>query len=337
MSKDPTAEQRKKDHIQLAFESIVENRDKRFYYEPILKGFPKDLDLSTEICGQKMHYPIWISSMTGGTEHAASINTRLAKACGKFRLGMGLGSCRQLLDSSDRLSDFAVRKWMPDSPLVANLGIAQVQELEDQNKLDKIGELLKRLEADGLFIHINPLQEWTQPEGDRYFRPPLQTIENCLEKFNFPILVKEVGQGMGPQSLEALLKLPLEAIELGAHGGTNFAKLELLRGSKERKQSLAPVVHLGHSAEEMVSMINSIIYDNRSSIQTQTIIASGGVRTFLDGYYLTESLRMPAIYAQASEMLRRATVSEEAVEEYISIQIEGLEMSHSFLSIKEKV
>ncbi len=338
MSKDPTAEQRKKDHIQLAFQSIVEGQDPRFYYEPILSGFPKDDKAERlDFCGKQLQHPLWISSMTGGTEYAGKINKTLAQACHAFGLGMGLGSCRQLLESDSMLKDFAVRDHMPNSPLIANLGIAQMQELEDQKALDKVNSLVDKLDADGLFIHINPLQEWTQPEGDRYYRPPIETIQHCLDVFDFPILVKEVGQGMGPASLRALLHMPLEAIELGAHGGTNFSLLELLRGNEVRKNSLKPVVSLGHSAKEMTHLINAITQEKPDNIKTKRVIISGGVKHFLDGYYFMELCRMPAMYAQASPMLKHALEGYDALEEYIRLQLEGLKMSNAFLTLKEKV
>ncbi len=132
LKQDPTAESRKKDHIDLAFKSQVRKDalDSRFYYEPILSGHPRnDIDLSVNILDSVLKIPIWVSSMTGGTEMAQTINTNLAKACEEFGMGMGLGSCRSLLDSNERLSDFAMRQYMPNQPLYANLGVAQVEEL----------------------------------------------------------------------------------------------------------------------------------------------------------------------------------------------------------------
>ena len=336
-SKDPTAEGRKQDHIQLAFQSAVTQQDPRFYYEPIMSGFPKETTIPISIANKQMQFPIWISSMTGGTDHAAMINKNLARACGEFGLGMGLGSCRQLLYDNARLKDFDVRALMPDQPLITNLGIAQIQELEDEKHLHKIKQLVENLQADGLFIHINPLQEWMQPEGDRYHRPPIDTIKHCLDEFDFPIMVKEVGQGMGPRSLEALLQLPLEAIELGAHGGTNFSLLELLRGDDLRKTAFDGVTKIGHGGEEMAQLINAIISRTEDDrIKTKHIIASGGISGFLDGYYLMENIDMPCIYAQASVMLKYASQSYEALSDYIKTQCEGLLMAQAFLTIKEK-
>ncbi len=333
-TKDPTAQSRKTDHITLAMESVVSGQDHRFYYEPILSGFPKDVDISVNILDKTMRYPLWISSMTGGTEHAANINKNLAKVAQEFGLGMGLGSCRQLLESDDRLADFDVRQLMPDQPLVANLGIAQVEQLIEQGKVSKITELIDKLEADGLFIHINPLQEWMQPEGDRYYKSPLECIELLLAELDTPILVKEVGQGMGPKSLEALMRLPLEAIEFGAHGGTNFSMLELLRSSEEKQALYSPVTRLGHSNEEMIELSKQIVADLAHDIKTKHLIASGGISNFLDGYYCVESMSMSGMYAMASAFLTYAQGKYEPLQAYVKAQVEGLEMCKTFLTVK---
>jgi len=119
--------------------------------------------------------------------------------------------------------------------------------------------MIDKLSADGLIIHVNPLQEWLQPEGDRFEYAPLETITRFLDNFQLPVIVKEVGQGMGYQSLKALFQLPLAAIDFAANGGTNFAKVELLR-SKETKQLIyGQLAHVGHSAAEMTDISNRIL------------------------------------------------------------------------------
>ena len=333
-SKDPKAASRKQDHISLAMDSIVSGQDERFYYEPVISGFPNnDKHIPISVVGKSLQYPLWISSMTGGTELAKTINQNLARAAQEYGLGMGLGSCRQLLESDERLPDFAIRNLMPDQPLIANLGVAQVEELILSNQLDKIKSLVSKLEVDGLFIHINPLQEWMQPEGDRYSLSPLQCIEALLE-LNIPLFVKEVGQGMGPKSLEALLKLPLEAIEFGAHGGTNFSLLELLRSSKERQDFYTPVTKLGHSVSEMITLTNHLVAQLGTQVKTKNIIASGGIRSFVDGYYCINKLTLPSLYAQASPFLKYAQGDYDTLREFVETQIEGLRMCQAFLTVK---
>lgn len=203
-SADPTAAERKKDHIELAFKSRIaaEGLDPRFYYEPLLAPHPTSGSLPpVSFLGKTLRLPIWVSSMTGGTAMARIINHNLAKACGAFGMGMGLGSCRQLLYSDEYLPDFDVRDLMgSEVPLFANLGVAQIEQLMENQELERIPILLKKLRADGLIIHVNPLQEALQPEGDVFRLSPLEVIKTVLNTFDALIIVKEVGQGMGPES-----------------------------------------------------------------------------------------------------------------------------------------
>lgn len=334
-----TAESRKTDHIELAFRSQVAagDLDSRFYYEPLFSPHPQPGSLpSFTFLNRTLRSPIWVSSMTGGAQWANRINTRLANACHEFGIGMGLGSCRALLTSNEHLADFAMRPLIgPDLPLYANLGIAQLEMLIHQGQLHLVDEMIKRLEADGLIIHLNPLQEWFQPEGDRFQQPPLRTIQRFLEHAPYPVIVKEVGQGMGYHSLKTLLQLPLAAVDLAAAGGTNFAQLENLRRSEDAREQWAPMTRIGHTAEEMVGWINQIAEEKKGQLHCQQIIISGGVRDFLDGYYLTSKCVMPSIYGQASALLRVAQEGEDALHSYLQTQIRGLEMATAYLRIKE--
>lgn len=329
-----TTSSRKADHIDLAFLSQVSETDNRFFYEPVLQPHPQNSIEPKNFLDSELGAPIWVSSMTGGTTHAKTINQNLAKACGKYKMGMGLGSCRIILDDDTFLEDFKVRKYIGDTmPLFANLGIAQVEELLKANKIEKILTLIDKTEANGLIVHINPLQEWLQPEGDRISQSPLTTIQELLTKADIKIIVKEVGQGMGPESLKSLMELPLAAIDFGAHGGTNFALLEMLRGNELRKEVYEPVANIGHTAVEMVEMVNTILTDSKK-YACQNFIISGGVKSFLDGYYLTEKINANAIYGQASALLKYAKDDYDLLCEYLELQIRGLAMAKSFLKVR---
>ncbi len=335
LKNDPTAEQRKQDHIELALQSRVHGQeiDHRFYYEPLLAAHPKTLK-EKQFLGKTMRAPIWISSMTGGTAMAGTINKNLAQACSEFGLGMGLGSCRALLDSDEFFEDFNLRPIIGDSqPFYANLGIAQVEQLLAKGEGEKIQTMLHKLRADGLFIHVNPLQEWLQPEGDAIARSPIETIQQCLE-LGFKIIVKEVGQGMGPESLKALLKLPLAAIDFAAHGGTNFSKLELLRDSEQKQQVYGQLAHVGHTAEEMVDLVNGLLAVLGDKALVSECIISGGVGTYLDGYWLMHKLRSNSVYGQGSAFLKHAQGDYAALQEFVKYQIEGLKVAEAYLKVR---
>ncbi len=330
---DPLASSRKKDHITLAFESRVAGKeiDNRFYYEPMLAGHPgSDTSLALEFLGKKLAVPLWVSSMTGGTGIARVINENLARACKDFGMGMGLGSCRSLLSSDEYLDDFNVRRFIGyDLPLYANLGIAQVERLIAENKTGLINKLIDSLEADGLIVHVNPMQEWLQPEGDFIRKAPIETITELLNILHIPVIVKEVGQGFGPSSLKALMDLPLAAIDLAANGGTNFSKLELLRADNLHKESYGPLMNIGHSAPEMLEWLNQMeVKDGKQ------IIISGGIQDFLDGYYLISKCKFPSVYGQASGFLKYARGNYKELYDYVNLQVEGLKLAKTFLKVK---
>lgn len=329
-------EDRKKDHISLALNSQtpIHELDTRFTYEPVLSAHPKELE-PFQFLGATFHAPLWVSSMTGGTQAAKVINTNLAKACKEFGFGMGLGSCRSLLTSDEHLEDFNVRKYIGDEmPLFANLGICQLEELVENNNVYQVKELVEKLEANGLIIHVNPMQEWFQPEGDRLNQSPLYTIMRLLDKLTFPLIVKEVGQGMGPKSLEHLLKLPLAAIEFGAFGGTNFAKLELQRNPSATLEVYEPLSKTGADAFQMLEAVNQIV-KAEGSIRCRQIIISGGIKSFLDGYYLLKKSSLPAVFGQASTFLKYAQGDYSRLQHFVTDQINGLAIANAYLQIRE--
>lgn len=337
LTPDPTAAERKQDHIQLAFQSQVDSIhiDHRFSYEPLLTAHPQQDLAPVNFLGKVIKTPIWVSSMTGGTEKAFAINSNLARACKTFGMGMGLGSCRPLLESDARLKDFDFRKIIGDDlPFYANIGIAQLEMLIRHNEVYKADQLADKLSADGIIIHVNPLQEWLQPEGDKINEAPILTIRKFLDKTKQKVIVKEVGQGIGKESLRALSLLPLEAIEFAAHGGTNFSKLELLRGNQQKLQVYKEIAKIGHSAEEMVTFINELKDEMGEQILCKQFIISGGLKNFLDGYYLMEKLQAPAVYGQASTLLQYAERSYEDLEQFLYYQVEGLKLVKAFFKVK---
>ena len=333
---DPNATNRKRDHIELALKSQVKTLDNRFYYEPLFAAHPEQGSLKPFIfLGKIVKLPMWVSSMTGGTDMARIINRNLAQACGEFGFGMGLGSCRQLLYSDEHFDDFNVRPLMGDDvPLFANLGIAQLENLIERNETALITKLITKLRADGLIIHVNPMQEWLQPEGDRFKKPPIETIKTLIAHLDYPLIVKEVGQGFGYESIKALLQLPLAAVDFAAAGGTSFSKLELLRRATEQQKMYGALAHIGHSAVEMVDFTNKSVEELGDKIRCRQIIVSGGIQDFLDGYYCIKKLTLPAIYGQASAFLKHAQGEYADLKAFIEMQIRGLELAEAFLRVR---
>lgn len=336
MSNSSNLDQRKNDHLQMAISAQVNSSqiDHRFFYEPLFSSHPSPGEGPTpfSFLGKKMLAPFWVSSMTGGTNSAGKINKNLAQAVAEFGMGMGLGSCRPLLESNKYFEDFNLRPILgEDRPFYANLGIAQIERLVGEKKVIKIAHLVESLKADGLIIHINPLQEWLQPEGDRLKRPAIDTLKDFLKEFPFKVVVKEVGQGMGPLSLKALMELPLAAIEFGAFGGTNFSKLEILRGKKEYLQDLALV---GHQPEEMVKIVKKLLDEMGDLAQCREFIISGGINSFTQAYFLKESLGASSTIGMARSFLEKASLDYVHLQKYIKELTEGYALCERFLKIK---
>ena len=332
-------EERKTDHLDLAVKSQTpkETVDSRFDFEPLLAAHPNPLntDLSCVFLGKKVKAPLWISSMTGGAKEAGKLNKVWAKVAAEFGLGMGLGSCRTLLSSSKHRGDFDLRPILGDElPFYANLGIAQVEELIENGQEKKLHDLVETLDADGLIVHINPLQEWFQPEGDRYKKAPLETIKRLLDVFEKNLIVKEVGQGFGPRSLEELIKLPISAIDFAAFGGTNFTKLELMRGKVNDFASYSQFSQVGHTADEMIVCANRILEKLGPEAKCRNFIISGGVRDSLHGFYLMESLVGASVYAQAKAFLVKGREGYSSLKEYVESELKNLALSKAFLKVK---
>jgi isopentenyl-diphosphate delta-isomerase len=298
----------------------------------MLAAHPENMDLSIQFLGKTMQNPIWVSSMTGGTGVARTINGNIARACREFGLGMGLGSCRKILFDKTDWADFDFRDEIGDQPFWANLGIAQVEELLASKNIHAVIDLVGELRADGLIVHVNPFQEWFQPEGNRLKQSPLRTIEQLLDQVQLKVIVKEVGQGFGPESLRQLLVLSLAAVEFGAYGGTNFSKLEMLRSDQQKIEASLPFAFVGQSANQMVDSVNEILKENPNPACRQLII-SGGIQNALDGYYLTSKSQLPAVFGMASAVLKHASESYESLAGFLKSQIEALSLAKAYLKI----
>ncbi|WP_127715959.1 type 2 isopentenyl-diphosphate Delta-isomerase [Halobacteriovorax sp. HLS] len=326
---------RKFEHIVLAEKSQTDISflNQHFDYEPLFSAHPSEVDLSLEFLGKTMKAPLWISSMTGGTGSAKIINENLAKIAGEYGLGMGLGSCRPLLDNSKDFSDFDLRKYLGEQcPFYANLGIAQLEEIIADGKVSLIRDMLTRLDADGLIIHVNPLQEWYQPEGDRFRLSPIETISTILNS-QIPVVVKEVGQGMGPRSIKKLLELPIQGLELAAFGGTNFSKLEKLREKSHNLTRPEDLMFVGHSALEMVDQINLFINELNNKCLCKNIIISGGISNTLHGLWLSEKLNCSSVIGRAKGYLDHASNIAD-LRAFVQGQIDTLKMAKAYLVAK---
>jgi len=290
--------QRKDDHLRLCIEQDVS-------YDEITTGYnlvkirinsliqPTDydeIDLSTEFLGKKIDYPIIISGMTGGSKLGQKYNKIIAEVCQEKNIAMGVGSQRAAIENPELVETFQVRDKAPDIPLIANLGIAQFIDGYGKSEADLAVEMIN---ADALAVHINPLQELIQKEGNRNFSKAFDALQQISESISYPLIVKGVGTGFTSKDVILLYKLKFYALDISGAGGTNWKKVEALRNSDLIHLS-ASFLNLGiptlKSFREAMdylnlgppSIRNLIRFVRTPQTKMKKIIVSGGIWSGID-------------------------------------------------------
>ncbi|MDB9507217.1 MAG: type 2 isopentenyl-diphosphate Delta-isomerase [Microcystis sp. M_OC_Ca_00000000_S217Cul] len=315
-------ENRKSEHLRVCIEEDVE-------FQQLTNGLEKyrfthcclpeldrsDIELGTTFLGKSLKAPILISSMTGGTELAHLVNTRLATVAQRYGLAMGVGSQRIALEQPELAPTFAVRSLAPDILLLANLGAVQ---LNYSCGLEDCLKLVELLEADALILHLNPLQEWVQSEGDSNFKGLLAKIEQICAQLPVPVIAKEVGNGISAVMAKKLIEAGVAAIDVAGAGGTSWAKVESQRAKDNRQRHLGQVfADWGLPTAECITAI-------RSLNSTIPLIASGGLKNGLD---IAKSIALGAdLGGLARPFLVAAIESEAAVDELVKFLIAELEI-----------
>jgi isopentenyl-diphosphate delta-isomerase len=315
-------ENRKSEHLRVCIEEDVEFQQLtsdlekyRFTHCCLPELDRSDIELGTTFLGKSLKAPILISSMTGGTELAHLVNTRLATVAQRYGLAMGVGSQRIALEQPELAPTFAVRSLAPDILLLANLGAVQLNYgcgLEDCLKLVEL------LEADALILHLNPLQEWVQSGGDSNFKGLLAKIQQICAQLPVPVIAKEVGNGISAVMAKQLIEAGVAAIDVAGAGGTSWAKVESQRAKDNRQRHLGQVfADWGLPTAECITAI-------RSMNSTIPLIASGGLKNGLD---LAKSIALGAdLGGLARPFLVAAIESEAAVDELVKFLIAELEI-----------
>jgi isopentenyl-diphosphate delta-isomerase len=271
---------RKADHIRINLHADVEARgidagfdDYRFVHQALPELDLDAVDTSVVVLGRRLAAPLLISSMTGGAPEAGRINRGLAEVAHARGLAMGLGSGRVLLEHPEVLDTFDVRPLAPDALLLANLGAVQ---LNRGTTADDCRRLVSLLGADALVLHLNPLQEALQPEGDACFAGLLGRIEALCGCLEVPVVVKEVGWGIAPDTVRQLVDAGVAAIDVAGAGGTSWSEVERHRIQDAVSARVAAgFAGWGIPTAEALRLA-------RAAAPTSTIVASGGVRTGID-------------------------------------------------------
>lgn len=271
--------QRKKDHVDLTVSGDTQYHQPtgfnqyHFRHNALPEVNFEDINTEAELLGRQFSFPIFISSMTGGYTDAGAVNAILAEFCQDHNLPFGVGSQRIMLEDKNAISSFSiVRKKAPGAFIASNIG---GQQLINGLSKENIDMLVSSIEADAVIVHLNPLQELMQPEGDRNFKGIEQGIESLVQEVTVPVIVKETGAGISGDVAERLVKLGVSVIDIAGAGGTSWSKVENKRSSNNNPETIFNDWGIP-TAQCLVE-----VADLRTEYEFE-IIASGGIRSGVD-------------------------------------------------------
>ena len=275
----------------------------RFVHEALPDLDYGKIDLGADFLGRRLKAPLLISSMTGGPARAEAINARLAEAAQHLGIALAVGSQRAALEAGGAPGlDMALRLKAPDTPILANIGAAQLTRGVGPDEARRIVDMVA---ADALIVHLNPLQEACQPEGDRDWWGVGAALEALIRTVDFPVVVKETGAGLSAATCRRLAAMGVAALDVAGAGGSNWALVE-----GERAESPADKAHAAAFGDWGIPTARAIA-EARAACPRTLIIGSGGIR---DGVDAARAIRLGAdMVGQAAGVLAAATVSTEAV------------------------
>ena len=286
---------RKKDHVELTVTDGTQYNHPagferyRFVHNALPEVNADDISTEAQLMGQTFSFPLFISSMTGGYAEAGPVNAIIAEFCEAENLPFGVGSQRAMLEDDSLTDTFSVvRKKAPNAFICSNIGGAQL--IGGLNS-KKITQLIDSIKANAIIVHLNPLQELMQPEGDRDFKGILDGIEQLVKDTQLPVIVKETGAGISEHTARRLLNVGVEVIDVAGAGGTSWAKVENYRTTNQ---------HANHRFDEWgIPTVDCIRQLSRLEWERSfEIIASGGIRTAFD---MAKSLCLGAHFTASAQ------------------------------------
>lgn len=313
-----STQSRKDSHIDICLKSAVDQEahffDRfRFEHNALPELNFDDVDTTAELFGKKITAPLVITSMTGGTENTKEINRNLAFAAEKHGIPMGLGSQRVMIEKPETAETFKVREIAPNIIIFANLGAVQ---LNYGFGLDECKKLIDSVDADALCLHLNPLQEAIQPEGNRNFSGLLKKIEKLVKSLDVPVIIKEVGAGLSSKNVKQLAEIGVKLIDIAGVGGTSWAYIE---GKRNQNSN-----NLGEIFADWGNP-TPIVIKQCSNINGLDLIAGGGIRSGLD---IAKAICLGAKYASMGlPFLKSATKSKESAANLLGEVINQLKIA----------
>jgi isopentenyl-diphosphate delta-isomerase len=275
------------------------------------------IELSTVFLGKRINAPILVSSMTGGPARAADINRNLAIACQHLGIALAVGSQRIAIEGEQHAGLGAdLRRLAPDIPLLGNIGAAQ---LNLGFGVDQARRAMEMIGADALIVHLNPLQEAVQPEGDKNWHGLLNKIEHLAGALGAPLVVKEVGAGISAGLAQRLIDAGVSVIDVAGAGGTSWAAVEAERARSPEQAAIARAfVDWGIPTAMAIENV-------RAACPDAVIIGSGGIRNGVD---VAKAICLGAdIVGQAAGVLDAAIESSAAVVSTIAVSIAQLRVA----------
>jgi len=275
MSNSPLGD-RKRKHLEICLDKDlpIEGKsagfeDFQFTHRALPEVNADKVSLSTHLFGQEIAMPLFISSMTGGSAEGFKANKELARAANEAGIPVGMGSIRILFEEESVFPHFHLKAIARDVPVFANLGFVQIRDLDH----NRIIEMLKRLEVQGIAVHLNPAQELFQPDGDRDFSGITEALGRFMAQCPVPVMVKETGMGIGPREVRRLKELGAYYVNIAGSGGTNWASVEAFRGDSLYREAALEFQEWGFKTAHVLYALNR---------QVSGVLASGGIRNGMD-------------------------------------------------------
>ncbi|MBI5825621.1 MAG: type 2 isopentenyl-diphosphate Delta-isomerase [Chloroflexi bacterium] len=322
MKKVAPIDQRKSDHIKINLEKDVRSaltsglEKYRFIHQALPELDLNRIDTTLRLFGKPLTSPTLISSMTGGTSEAETINLRLAEAAQECGIAMGVGSQRAAIEDPQQAKTFQVRRVAPDILLFANLGAVQ---LNYGYGIDQCRRAVDMIQADALYLHLNPLQEAVQDAGDTNWAGIAKKIEEVCKKLEAPVIAKEVGWGISERTAKLLADCGVQAIDVAGAGGTSWSQVEMHRAPDEFTRNLA-ATFVGWGIPTAESIVGV-----KRSVPEMRVFASGGIK---DGLDIAKCIALGAtLGGMAGQFLKAAAISTEKAVEMMKLTKRQIEVT----------
>lgn len=292
---------RKKEHLAIANDQPIHFHELTTGFEDyhfVHNALPEidlgDVSVKTKFLGYELQLPLMISSISGGEEESRQLNRDLAQAANRCGIALTLGSIRPALENPECIGSYQIaREEAPDIPIIANIGASQ---LVKEYKSKQLLKILKQIKVDALSVHLNPLHEALQPEGEPHFKGVSRAIEILRETLPYTVIVKEVGFGLSADVIKRLQKMGIQWIDVAGSGGTSWSRIEHQRTEIQDKKDIA-----SQFFEWGIPTVEAI--RDAVKIKPLNIIASGGIDT---GLKFAKAIALGAELAGAAKPFLRA-------------------------------